>query len=150
MNKSTQDSVNLPLRTGERILIIERWTKGWSSFFIALILFMIIFILCEWMGSFFAIIGIVGGLYGAFLLAMMIISILSGKAILTNQRIVVKRLPRPWTNKEIQLEDVEGLYNSGRLRVKKKNGTYQEMMVPDVIEFIEAYEKYLGDIPEDE
>jgi hypothetical protein len=149
MNKNTLESVSFPLRTGERVLYIERWTKGWSSFFIALILFMIIFILCEWMGSFFAIIGIVGGLYGAFLLTMMIISILSGKAILTNQRIVVKRLPRPWTNKEIQLEDVEGLYNSGRLRVKKKNGTYQEMMVPDVIEFIEAYEKYLGDIHED-
>jgi len=149
----TQGAVNFPLRPGEEVVFVTRWDGGWAN---SVATFAILGIGCLAgliIGDFLAFVGLVFGFATIIKLILEILSRANGRAVLTNQRIVVKGLPSPFISKEIELSDVQGL-NAGtdlvragggmsRMTVVRRSGSKKGIVIPNASKFVQAYNERL-------
>jgi hypothetical protein len=149
MGPQSQESVSFPLRPGEQVVFVTRWDGGWAN---SIATFVILGIACLAgliMGGFWAFVGLVFGFATIIKLTLEVLSRISGRAVLTNQRIVVKGLPSPFISKEIELTDVEGvsagvdLVRAGggmsTMTVISRSGSKKGIVIPNAAKFVEAY-----------
>ena len=132
------------------MVFVTRWDGGWANSIATYVLFGILFIVGLFIvGDFWAFFALVMGFSALLRLIFEVLSRVNGRAVLTNQRIVVKGMPSPWISKEIELTDVQGL-NAGvdlvragggmsAMTVNLRSGKKQRIVLPNASKFAEAY-----------
>lgn len=151
-------SIGFPLRPNETVLFVSRWEGGWANSIATYVLIGIVSLAGVLLfRDFFFFLGLLLGFLLIMRLIMDIISRTTGRAVLTNQRIVVKRIPAVWTNKEIELRDVAGLdasvdvFRAGagmsKMTIISPTGVRSGIVIPNASSLAVAYTAYFHPTP---
>lgn len=142
-------SHNFPLRPGEQVLFVARWDGGWLNSIANFVILGILSIAGLALGGIFILAGLFFGFLMVIMLVTEIVRRVSGRAVLTNQRIVVKGLPTIFVNKEIALADVRDLTTRSdlmragtgmsKVTVISPSGTKTGITIPHAAQFVQAY-----------
>jgi hypothetical protein len=145
----TQESVNFPLRPGEQVIYVSRWTGGWTNSIITLVIIAVAAFVGLIMGDIWAYMGFFMGFALLVRIIFEIVSRVNGRAVLTDQRIVVKAIPSPWINKEVDLRDVRSLdagtdlvragTGMSGLGIIDRSGSRRSIVIPNASAFVAAF-----------
>ncbi len=149
-----QDTAHISLRPNEEVWLVTRWDGGWLNSLGVFLLLGIVSIACLLSGKSIGVfIGLVIGAATAIKLILEILSRYNGRAVLTNQRIMVQGLPSPFVNNEIELKDVQELKTGtdmirmgggmSNMTVITRAGKSRGIVVAHASSLVEAYHQHL-------
>lgn len=145
-----QQVAHIPLRPGEQVLLVSRWDGGWANSVGVFVVLCILSVVGMGSGKdIWTFAGLVMGFATAVKLSLELLSRASGRAVLTDQRIVVRGLPSPFVNSEIELKDIQRLEaptdllrvggGMSSLKVITLAGKTRGIVLPHASKFVEAF-----------
>ncbi len=149
-DRQPKDTAHIPLRPGEEVLLVTHWDGGWPNSVGVFLLLGIVSIACLLSDkSFYVFVGFVLGIATAIKFILEILSRTYGRAVLTDQRILVRGLPSPLVNREIELKDVQELKTGtdmlragggmSTMTVVTRAGKSRSLVVAHASSLVEAY-----------
>ena len=103
------EPLNFPLRSGEQAIFVTRWDGGWANSIATFVFLGIASIVGLIIGDFWAFVGLCLMIATLIKLTLELASRANGRAVLTNQRILVRGIPSPFVSREVDLADAQGL-----------------------------------------
>lgn len=145
-----QQPLHFQLRAGEHVLIVTRWDGGWANSVGVFLVLGILSVLGLFSGvGLWTFAGMILGLSTAIKFGLELISRLTGSAVLTDQRIVVKGLPSPFVSSQVELKDIQRLEaptdllrvggGMSSLKAITLAGKTRGIVLPHASKIVEAY-----------
>jgi hypothetical protein len=145
----TQEKLNFPLRPGEQAVFITRWDGGYPNSIATFIFLGAASLAGLIIGDFWGFVGVGLGIATLIKLSLEITCRLNGRAVLTDQRILVRGIPSPFVSREVELKDVQELEagidmlrtggGTSTLTVITRSGSKKGIVVPNASKIVEAY-----------
>lgn len=143
------EPLNLPLHPGEQVLFVTRWDGGWANSIATFVFLGIASIVGLIIGDFLGFVALVLLIATLIKLTLELASRANGRAVLTNQRILVRGIPSPFVSGEVDLADAQSLEagtdllraggGTSTLTVIMRSGAKKGIVVPNASKIVEAY-----------